>query len=199
MGSHGVGHDWSSLAAAAAKRAKIKLLSLFQRIHISLCTQKKITWKENSQTQLQPAQRGRVGVGCRGLQRTQGQREEFQAVSWGPGPQPPGSNAWCWCWCNNNRNKVHDKPSPFRETSASCQKDCGPLCWGGVGAGGQGQLPAGRAHGPLAKVSGNARRGNERLLSPGSGNQPANCLKPRSSRIFPLEFQTDCTQMLRKA
>ena len=74
MGLHGVQYDWSDLAAAAAKRAKIKLLSLFQRIHISLCTQKKITWQENSQTQLQPAQRGRVGVGCRGLQRTQRQR-----------------------------------------------------------------------------------------------------------------------------
>lgn len=58
----------------------------------------------------------------------------------------------------------------------------------------QGPLPEWR---PIASKrifsqdSENARKGNERLLSPGPGDQPANCSKPSASRIFPLGFQTD--------
>ena len=47
--------------------------------------------------------------------------------------------------------------------------------------------------GPSARVGGNGRRGNVKLLSPVSGGQPAHCIKCPPRRIFPLEFQTDCT------
>lgn len=43
----------------------------------------------------------------------------------------------------------------------------------------------------FSQGSGNARKGNERLLSPGPGDQPANCVKPSVSWIFPPGFQTD--------
>lgn len=49
---------------------------------------------------------------------------------------------------------------------------------------------------PFSQGAWGARTGNERLLSPGSGDQPVNCVKPRSRRIFPLEFQTDSTSRL---
>lgn len=38
---------------------------------------------------------------------------------------------------------------------------------------------------------GNGRNRNESLLSPGSGDQPTNYLKPSASRIFSLGFQTN--------